>query len=45
MSHIRAKLAANRETCALFDIARFTRNLEEVYLRMARADPGIKTAA
>ena len=42
MSGIRAKLAANRETCALFDIARFTRNLEEIFLQMARPDPGIK---
>lgn len=31
----RAKLAAQRDTCALFDIARFTRNLEAVYLEIA----------
>jgi len=40
MSGIRAKLSANRETCALFDIVRFTRNLEEVYVRMAGRELG-----
>ena len=34
LSRIRAKLTENRETCALFDIARFTRSLEDAYLRM-----------
>ena len=37
MSRIRAKLAVNRETCALFDIARFTRNLESAYVQIATA--------
>jgi len=31
---LRARLAANRETCALFDSVRFTRNLEAVVERM-----------
>jgi protein O-GlcNAc transferase len=31
LSRIRAKLAGNRDSCPLFDIARFTRNLEDVY--------------
>ena len=35
MSAIRKKLAANRETCALFDIQHFTRNLETIYARIA----------
>ena len=34
MAHTRARLAANRNTCALFDISRFTRNLESAFLRM-----------
>jgi protein O-GlcNAc transferase len=37
MSRIRAKLAVNRETCTLFDIARFTRNLESAYVQIATA--------
>ena len=32
----RAQLAANRDSSSLFDIARFTRNLEAAYLRMYR---------
>jgi predicted O-linked N-acetylglucosamine transferase (SPINDLY family) len=31
---LRAKLAQNRESCALFDTARFTRNLEAAYRAM-----------
>ena len=31
---LRDRLAANRNTCALFDTARFTRNLEAAYLQM-----------
>jgi protein O-GlcNAc transferase len=31
---IRGKLARNRESCALFDTVRTTRNLETAYLRM-----------
>jgi predicted O-linked N-acetylglucosamine transferase (SPINDLY family) len=31
----RAKLAGNRESCALFDIARFTNGLEAAYLEIA----------
>ncbi len=34
MARVRAKLAANRETCALFDVERYTRNLEAIYTRM-----------
>ena len=32
----RAKLAAKRDACVLFDIAQFTRSLEAVYLGIAR---------
>ena len=32
----RAKLARNRDVSPLFDIARFTRNLESLYLQIAR---------
>ena len=36
----RAKLARNRDASALFDIERFTRNLESLYLQIARtAEP------
>jgi protein O-GlcNAc transferase len=31
-----ARLAAVRDTCPLFDTARFTRNIEAAYLEMAR---------
>jgi predicted O-linked N-acetylglucosamine transferase (SPINDLY family) len=31
---IRERLARNRDACALFDTARFTRNLEGAYTRM-----------
>ncbi|HXJ01958.1 MAG TPA: hypothetical protein VNH44_12105, partial [Micropepsaceae bacterium] len=34
LAQIKAKLAANRSTCALFDTARFTRNLERAFTRM-----------
>lgn len=34
LEHIRAKLAANRSTCALFDSAQFTRDLEGLFQRM-----------
>jgi protein O-GlcNAc transferase len=34
LTAVKAKLAANRETCALFDTARFTRNLERAYVAM-----------
>lgn len=42
LSRIRGKLAGNRESCALFDIARFTRNLEAAYITMinGRLNPG-----
>jgi predicted O-linked N-acetylglucosamine transferase (SPINDLY family) len=33
---LRAKLAAARDTCALFDTARFTRNMEAGYVQMWR---------
>ncbi|HEY4265197.1 MAG TPA: hypothetical protein VGM72_07760, partial [Micropepsaceae bacterium] len=35
LAAIKAKLAANRKDCALFDTARFTRNLEAAFLTMA----------
>ena len=35
LGDVRAKLARNRETCALFDTARFTRNLESAYRTMS----------
>jgi protein O-GlcNAc transferase len=35
LSHIRARLAGNRETTPLFDTARFTRHLEAAYREMA----------
>jgi predicted O-linked N-acetylglucosamine transferase (SPINDLY family) len=34
LSTIRAKLRAARDTCALFDTARITRNLEAAYIAM-----------
>jgi protein O-GlcNAc transferase len=34
LSEIRERLARNRQSCALFDTVRITRNLEAVYLRM-----------
>lgn len=38
---LRARLAANRSSCALFDTLRFTRNLEAAYVRMwGRAQRG-----
>jgi protein O-GlcNAc transferase len=38
---LKARLAANRETCPLFDTVRFTRNLEKAYFEMwARAERG-----
>jgi predicted O-linked N-acetylglucosamine transferase (SPINDLY family) len=35
LSEIKAKLARNRDTCALFDTGRFTRHLEAAFTRMA----------
>ena len=34
LTAVKAKLAANRDSCALFDTARFTRNLERAYVAM-----------
>ena len=34
LTTVRKKLAANRETCPLFDTARFTRDLERAYTTM-----------
>jgi predicted O-linked N-acetylglucosamine transferase (SPINDLY family) len=34
LTEIKAKLARNRESCALFDTARFTRHLEAAFTRM-----------
>jgi predicted O-linked N-acetylglucosamine transferase (SPINDLY family) len=34
LSAIKAKLARNRDSTALFDTARFTRNLEAAYIQM-----------
>jgi predicted O-linked N-acetylglucosamine transferase (SPINDLY family) len=34
LSELRAKLRRNRDSCALFDTARFTRNLERAYIAM-----------
>jgi predicted O-linked N-acetylglucosamine transferase (SPINDLY family) len=43
---LRATLAANRDSCALFDTARFTRNLEAAYLQMwERAQTGVPPAS
>jgi predicted O-linked N-acetylglucosamine transferase (SPINDLY family) len=36
LGEIKAKLKRNRDSCALFDTARFTRNLEAAYVRMWR---------
>jgi len=36
LAGIRAKLQRNRDTHALFDTARFTRNLEAAYIRMRK---------
>jgi predicted O-linked N-acetylglucosamine transferase (SPINDLY family) len=36
LAAIKAKLARNRDTCALFDTARYTRNLEAAYAQMWR---------
>jgi predicted O-linked N-acetylglucosamine transferase (SPINDLY family) len=42
---LRAKLAANLPTCALFDTARFTRHMEAAYTRMwERAEAGLAPA-
>ena len=37
MADLKSKLARTRETCALFDTARYTRNLEAAYASMAGA--------
>ena len=34
LAHLAAKLEKNRDTCPLFETARFTRHLEAAYLRM-----------
>jgi predicted O-linked N-acetylglucosamine transferase (SPINDLY family) len=34
LNDIKAKLARNRHSCALFDTARFTRHLEAAFTRM-----------
>ena len=34
LAAVKAKLKANRDSCPLFDTARFTRNLESAYLHM-----------
>jgi len=34
LAQLKAKLAANRDSCALFDTARFTRNIERAFARM-----------
>ena len=38
LSHLRAKLAANRLSTPLFDTPRFTRDLEEIYTRFSSTD-------
>ena len=41
LAAVRAKLARNRDDCALFDTVRFTRNLESAYrVMMARHQSG-----
>jgi predicted O-linked N-acetylglucosamine transferase (SPINDLY family) len=35
LAAVKAKLAANRDRCALFDTARFARHIEAAYLTMA----------
>ena len=35
LARLRARLAENRQTCPLFDTARFTRNLEAAYRQMS----------
>jgi predicted O-linked N-acetylglucosamine transferase (SPINDLY family) len=40
LSHLRGKLAANRRSTPLFDTPRFTRDLEEIYLRIAQRSNG-----
>lgn len=39
LAGLRAELIANRDSCALFDIARFTRGFEAALLEMLRAQP------
>jgi len=34
LPEIRGRLARNRESCALFDTVRMTRNLEAIYAKM-----------
>ena len=47
LSRARAKLAGNRDSCPLFDIARFTRNLEDAYSTIinSRAPGSARSAA
>jgi len=48
LSKIREKLARNRESCALFDTVRMTRNLEAAYVTMweryQRGEPAVSFA-
>ena len=34
MQEIKARLAANRDTCTLFDVAKLSRSLEDLYRKM-----------
>jgi len=46
LAAMRARLDENRDTCPLFDVARFTRNLETAYTMMwERAERGERPAA
>jgi predicted O-linked N-acetylglucosamine transferase (SPINDLY family) len=46
LAAIKTKLSQNRNTCSLFDVARFTRHLEDAYTLMwERAERGEKPAA
>lgn len=38
LADVKARLVANKATCALFDTERFTRNLEEAYITMHEQD-------
>ena len=40
LEKIKLDLANNTKTCALFDTPRFVRNLESLWLRLARSNPG-----
>ena len=46
LTGFRARLAANRDSCALFDTGRFTRNIEAAYTTMwTRAEAGLAPEA